>query len=48
MYLVTLILIMCHNLIDETLIETWQKNFSKDELIHFAASGGFRHEDWEI
>lgn len=35
-----------YNLIDETLIETWQKNFSKDELIHFAASGGFRHEDW--
>jgi glutathionylspermidine synthase len=35
-----------YNLIDETLIETWQKNFDPDTLIHFAASGGFRHEDW--
>lgn len=35
-----------YNLIDETLIETWQKRFNTTDLIHFAASGGFRHEDF--
>lgn len=35
-----------YNLIDETLTETWQKRFSPGSLIHFAASGGFRHEDF--
>ena len=35
-----------YNLIDEMLIETWQKHFSPKTLIHFAASAGFRHEDW--
>lgn len=35
-----------YNLIDETLIETWQKRFKPNTLLHFAASGGFRHEDW--
>lgn len=35
-----------YNLIDETLIETWQKRFEPNSLLHFAASGGFRHEDW--
>ena len=35
-----------YNLIDETLIETWQKHFSPGQLVHFASSGGFRHEDF--
>lgn len=35
-----------YNMIDETLIETWQNNFSKGSLLHFASGGGFRHEDF--
>lgn len=35
-----------YNLIDETLIETWQRYFNQNETIHFASSGGFRHEDF--
>lgn len=35
-----------YNLLDETLIEYWQKNHSHNSTIHFAASGGFRHEDF--
>lgn len=35
-----------YNLIDETLIETWQRHFEPHTLLHFAASGGFRNEDW--
>lgn len=34
------------NMIDERLIETWRERFKNTDLIHFAASGGFRHEDW--
>lgn len=35
-----------YNLIEETLIETWQKHFEPNTLIHFTASADFRHEDW--
>lgn len=35
-----------YNMLDERLIETWQERFAPNSLIHFAASGGFRHEDW--
>lgn len=35
-----------YNLIDETLIETWNRYFEKGSTIHFASSGGFRHEDY--
>lgn len=35
-----------YNSIDETMIETWQRLFEPNTLLHFCASGGFRHEDW--
>lgn len=35
-----------YNLIDETLQEVWQSRFKPGELVHFASSGGFRHEDF--
>lgn len=35
-----------YNLIDETLIETWQKMFAQNTKIHFASGAGFRHEDF--
>lgn len=35
-----------YNMLDEQMIATWQKLFNPQQLVHFAASGGFRHEDW--
>jgi len=35
-----------YNLLDEHLLEYWQQYYKPQTLIHFAASGGFRHEDW--
>lgn len=35
-----------YNLIDETLTEVWQERFKPGTLLHFASSGGFRHEDF--
>lgn len=35
-----------YNMLDERMIETWKERYEPNTLIHFAASGGFRHEDW--
>lgn len=35
-----------YNLLDEHLIKYWQQYHKPQSLIHFAASAGFRHEDW--
>ncbi|WJJ54645.1 glutathionylspermidine synthase group 1-like protein [Acinetobacter phage AB1I1M-1] len=35
-----------YNMIDETLSDTWKKYFEPGTLLHFASSGGFRHEDF--
>lgn len=35
-----------YNMLDERMIETWKEQYEPGTLIHFAASGGFRHEDW--
>lgn len=35
-----------YNLIDETLIKMWQDLYTSSDLVHFASSGGFRHEDF--
>lgn len=35
-----------YNLIDETLQETWKERFMQGTTLHFASSGGFRHEDF--
>lgn len=35
-----------YNQIDETLQSFWSERFEKNSLIHFAASGDFRNEDW--
>lgn len=35
-----------YNLIDETLIELWKDLYTPSDLVHFASSGGFRHEDF--
>lgn len=34
-----------YNMLDETLLETWSRLY-KNAQVHFAASAGFRHEDW--
>lgn len=35
-----------YNMIDEELLNFWNKQFPQGSLTHFAASAGFRHEDW--